>query len=263
MSFANTIIDSSLDPSTNVGLNVGPHAALDARAARRLARLLNPAPAFQAHLPGDAGRARVEHYIADRFQAVHGASIHDFMPVLLTMGCHGRTTAATGVRAATRQSLFLEQYLSAPVEQVLGVAAGATVRRANVAEIGNLVATQGGSSYLLFMVLTAMLEQANFDWVVFTATPQVQKVLAYLGLNVHQLCSADPARLTQSSAAEWGRYYASQPQVVAGKVSEAMDVLNGRKLYSSVLSLFRGPIAGLAQVISQESVRRGSYILAA
>ena len=251
MSFANTII------------NANPDSGLDARAARRLARLLNPAPAFQAHLPGDAERARVEQYIAGRFQAVHGASIHDFMPVLLTMGCNGRITAATGVRAAAGQSLFLEQYLAGPVEQSLGAALGTTIRRANIAEIGNLVATQGGSSYLLFMVLTAMLEQASFDWVVFTATPQVQKVLAYLGLSVHRLCSADPARLTQSSAAEWGSYYASQPQVVAGKVSEAMGVLGGRKLYAGVLSLFRGPIADLAQVVSHESKRRGSYILAA
>ena len=251
MSFANTIIDAN------------PDSGLDARAARRLARLLNPAPAFQAHLPGDAGRARVERYIADRFQAVHGASIHDFMPVLLTMGCNGRTTAATGVRAAAGQSLFLEQYLSGPVEQVLGEPVGDSVRRANIAEIGNLVASQGGSSYLLFMVLTAILEQAGFDWVVFTATPQVQKVLAYLGLRVHRLCRADPARLTQSSAAEWGSYYASQPQVVAGKVAEAMGVLEQRKLYAGVLSLFRGPIADLAQLVSQESKRRGSYILAA
>lgn len=251
MSFANTIIDANLD------------SGLDARAARRLARLLNPAPTFEAHLPGTAGRARVEQYIANRFQTVHGASIHDFMPVLLTMGCNGRATAATGVRAAACQSLFLEQYLSGPIEQVLGVAAGEAVRRANVAEIGNLVATQGGSSYLLFMVLTAMLEQARFEWVVFTATPQVQKTLAYLGLSVHRLCSADPARLTLSSAAEWGRYYASQPQVVAGRVSEAMGVLNRRKLYAGVLSLFRGPIVDLACVVGQESKRRGSYILAA
>ena len=132
---------------------------LDAKAARRLARLLNPAPAFQAHLPGGAERARVEQYIAARFREVHGANIHDFMPVLLTMGCHGRTTAATGVRAATRQPLFLEQYLSGPVEQSLGAAVGTAIPRARIAEIGNLVATQGGSSYLLFMVLTAILEQ--------------------------------------------------------------------------------------------------------
>lgn len=237
--------------------------ALDAKAARRLARLLNPAPAFEAHLPGDAGRVRVEQYIAARFREVHGANIHDFMPVLLTMGCHGLTTAATGVRAAAGQPLFLEQYLAGPVEQALGDETGETIHRASIAEIGNLVATQGGSSYLLFLVLTAMLERAGFEWVAFTATPQVQKVLAYLGLRVHRLCRADPARLTGSSADEWGSYYASQPQVVAGKLADGMATLNQRKLYSSVVSLFRDQIEDLAATIRRESIQRGSCILAA
>jgi len=247
--------DSNLDP--------GLDAKLQAKAARRLARMLNPVPAFRTHLPRQAGRLEVEQYIANRFQEAHGANIHDFMPVLLTMGCHGRTTAATGLRAATQQPLFLEQYLSGPVEQVLEAAAGESIHREKIAEIGNLVASRGGSSYLLFLVLTQMLEHAGFDWVVFTATPQVQTVLAYLGLSVHRLCAADPARLTESSAAEWGSYYASQPQVVAGKVSDAMTVLKARTLYASVLSLFRGQIIEVADILRRESSQRGSYIFAA
>jgi hypothetical protein len=237
--------------------------AADAKAARRLARLLNPAPAFQAHLAGSPDRVKVEQYIAAQFHAVHGATIHDFMPVLLTMGCHGMTTAATGIRAAANQALFLEQYLSRPVESTLTELAGAPVGRAKVAEIGNLVATQGGSSYLLFMVLTAVLQRSGFDWVVFTATPQVQKVLAYLGLEIHALCEADPTRLTHSSMAEWGRYYSSRPQVVAGKVADAMQVLNQRKLYASILGLFRNPIDDLAGEVRRASAQRGTYTLAA
>ena len=235
---------------------------LDARAARRLARLLNPAPAFLAHLPGSADRPVVEQYIAEQFRAVHGATIHDFMPVLLTMGCHGNISAATGVRAAS-QPLFLEQYLSHPVENALRTLAGQAVARHRVAEIGNLVATQGGSSYLLFMVLTAVLEQAGFEWVVFTATPQVRKALRCLGLPTHALCDADPSRLTQSTATEWGRYYKSQPKVVAGRVADAMDVLTQRKLYASVLSLFRDPITDLAEIVSRESIQSGTFTLAA
>lgn len=236
---------------------------IDARAARRLARLLNPAPAFQAHLPESPERARVESYIATQFRAVHGANIHDYMPVLLTMGCHGLTTAATGVRAAAGQALFLEQYLAGPVESAVSAVAGRPIKRNDVAEIGNLVATQGGSSYLLFMVLTAVLQQAGFEWVVFTATPQVQKVLAYLGLQVHVLCEADPARLTQSSAVEWGRYYQSKPKVVAGNVADAMQTLNERMLYSSVLALFRSHIDELAGAVSRASTQRGTFTLAA
>lgn len=236
---------------------------LDAKAARRLARLLNPAPAFGVHLPGSAERGRVERYIAERFHAAHGARVHDFMPALLTMGCNGRITAATGVRAAARQPLFLEQYLSAPVEEAVSRAARENVCRPQLAEIGNLVASQGGSSYLLFLVLTAMLQRSGFEWVVFTATPQVRKVLAVLGLETQALCEADPARLTQGSAAEWGRYYASRPQVVAGKVCDAMAVLEQRVLYASVLALFRSQIEQLAAVVARESMQHGTFTIAA
>ena len=247
----------------------------ETRAARHLARLLNPAPVFSAHAPGTAARGQVEHYIADRFEAAHGAHVHDFMPVLLTMGCAGHISAAAGIRAAAgqgpaagqdpaaAQGLFLEQYLSGPVETAIAALAGAPVQRGKIAEIGNLVATQGGSSYLLFLLLTAILGQAGFEWVVFTATPQVRKALDTLGLQVEVLCAADPARLTQGSAADWGRYYAAGPTVVAGRVADALPALQRRQLYAGVLSLYRGAIADLARTVSRESIRRGTCTLAA
>lgn len=241
----------------------------DARAARHLARLLNPAPLFSAHTPDAPLRAGVERYIADRFEAAHGAHVHDFMPVLLTMGCAGHTSAAAGIRAAAGHGtaaghgLFLEQYLPGPVETAITTVAGAPVQRNRIVEIGNLVATQGGSSYLLFLVLTAILGQADFEWVVFTATPQVRKALDALGLRVEVLCAADPSRLTQGSAADWGRYYSSAPVVVAGQVADALSVLHRRSLYAGVLSLYRGAIAELALVVARESIRRGTCTLAA
>lgn len=236
---------------------------VDALAARRLQRLLNPLPAFAAHVPCAPQRAAVEQYIAAQFQAVHGATIHDFMPVLLTMSCRGLTTAATGIRAASARPLFLEQYLSCPVEEAIHSTAGAAAQRANIAEIGNLVATRGGASYLLFMVLTNLLQAAGFDWVVFTATPQVRKAIAHLDLETVVLGRADPARLTRSSAAEWGRYYASQPLVVAGRIADAMAVLGRRKLCASALSLFQRPVSELAGIINQASGQRGTFTLAA
>ncbi|MDX1379841.1 MAG: thermostable hemolysin [Xanthomonadales bacterium] len=233
------------------------------RAARHLARLLNPAPVFAAHTPEAGDRAVVERYIANRFAAAHGAHVHDFMPVLLTMGCAGRISAAAGIRAAARRTLFLEQYLANPVETAVAEVAGMPVGRSRIVEIGNLVATQGGSSYLLFLLLTAILGQAGFEWVVFTATPQVRKALDTLGLRVDVLCAADPSRLTHGTAAEWGRYYASGPVVVAGKVADAMAVLHRRPLYAGVLSLYRAAIAELALVVVRESFRRGTCTFAA
>lgn len=235
----------------------------DPRTARRLARLLDPAPAFRAFLPGSPGRAGVEDYIAQRFFAVHGASINEFMPVLLTMGCHGSTSAAAGIRAAGSQALFLEHYLESPVEGAVSAVAGAPVRRAGIAEIGNLVATRGGASYLLFMVLTAILGRAGFEWVVFTATPQVQRALSHLGLETDCLCKADPARLGPADAERWGRYYANGPRVVTGDVSRAVALLNQRKLPAGALALFGGAIETLATSVRNASLHDGTLRLSA
>jgi hypothetical protein len=235
----------------------------DAHAARRLGRLLNPAPVFAVHAPGSAARPMVERFITARFRAVHGASVSEFMPALLTMACGGGLTAAAGVRAAQRQPLFLEQYLSLPVEQALARLQQQSVQRAQLVEIGNLVTSQGGSSYLLFLVLAATLERAGFEWVVFTATAPVRKALVRLGLETHGLGDADPARLTRSPPEAWGSYYASRPRVVAGKIADAMAVLHRRRLYASVLTLFNAPIETLSETIAGASVGRGTCTFAA
>jgi len=238
-------------------------ATAEHRATRRLLQLLAPAPVFQAHSPNDCGRNEVESYIATHFHKAHGAIISDFMPVLLTMGCNGNITAATGVRAAATQPLFLEQYLDEPVERIVTRITDSTVTRSEIAEIGNLVATQGGASYLLFMVLTAVLDEAGFGWVTFTATPQVQKVLGRLGLPVQRLCAADASRLGPESAKEWGRYYASRPQVVVGNVSGARVLLEQHALYAGALNLFDETITRLATAVRQGSHRHGTRRLAA
>ena len=67
------------------------------------------------------------------------------------------------------------------------------------------------------------------------------------------LCDADPGRLTQSTATEWGSYYDSRPKVVAGKVADGMAALNERVLYSRILSLFRGQLTELAEVLGNDS----------
>ena len=81
----------------------------------RLGRLLSPCPAFDLFLPETDQRHRVTEYIANQFKAAHGASIHDFMPLLLTMQCQGEFSAVSGVRPAARHPLFLEQYLGQSV----------------------------------------------------------------------------------------------------------------------------------------------------
>lgn len=222
-------------------------------ASALLDRLVDPMPTFATHLRGSPGRSAVEGYIADQFKAVHGAQIHDFMPVLLTMRCNGKLSAVAGLRMAGSQPLFLEQYLEHRVEQVLGVQFGRTVARSGVVEIGNLVATRKGSNYLLFLVLAAILRQLQYDWCVFTATPPVLKVLGKLGIQLHHLCAADIGRLDAGARADWGQYYDQRPVVVAGEIASNVEALQQRLLIAGVLSMFQQSVDRLAVDISATS----------
>lgn len=224
------------------------------RASRGIAHFLSPGPAFRLHSSSALDRALVEQYVSDRFQEIHGATIRDFMPLLLTMSCNSRFSAAVGIRPAQEQALFLEQYLSETVEKAISRTAGHAVERGSVSEIGNLVATKRGSSQLLFLILTAVLQATDSEWLVFTATPGVQKSIRRLGFRFHTLGDADPSLLDEPSCLnDWGSYYESQPQVVAGSLSEAMAVLSDRKIYKCLLAHYENSIDTLVASIKSQN----------
>jgi hypothetical protein len=219
------------------------------RTARKLARFLSPKPVFKLHSRIGTERKQLEAYIYEQFHSAHNASIKDFMPQLFSIKCNGRFSAAAGVRPGSQQDFFLEQYLPERVEKIIGDLKGETIERRKIAEIGNMVATQRGSSQLLFLIFYAVLQQSKHEWIVFTATPTVLKGIRQLGFNLHTLGEASLNALDSSAQDNWGTYYEDRPQIVAGNLAEAMELMSGRKIYSSLLSLFKGRITELAKAI--------------
>nr|WP_265944445.1 thermostable hemolysin [Dechloromonas sp. A34] len=57
---------------------------------------------------------------------------------------------------------------------------------------------------------------------VFTATGELIRIFAKLGLPLLALAPADPARLG-SEAGAWGSYYETAPVVVAGRIRWAFE----------------------------------------
>ncbi len=214
-------------------------------------RVLFPQQELQLHDQPDAVRAEVESYIASRFDECYGAEITTFLPRLISAQFDGKTSAAVGLNMAATGSLFLEQYLDASVEQTLAGAAKQPICRDNIVEIGNLTVTQSGNSFLVFILLNAILDAAGYRWVSFTATRQVRRILGKLDCRAHKLCDAKVSKLN-SDQAKWGAYYETEPEVLAVNIQESMAILNSQKLTADILENYRETIAKLAAQLRKD-----------
>ena len=229
-----------------------------------IVRLLSPGPVFEIHNINSYERASVESYISEQFEAAHGAKISEYMPDLLTMRCAGNLSGAAGIRFSNDETLFLERYLSNSIEQTISDITGQNAERRSIVEIGNLVASHRGSSQLLFILLTAILNKVDCQWAVFTATPVVEKLLRKLGLELYALVEANPCVVRDSKDLEnWGTYYQNKPKVFCVSPAPSLKALSERKILSSILSLFQSRIITLAEVINSGHKEFEQYALTA
>ena len=172
----------------------------------------------------DPRRAAVEAFIAQRFLEVHGARISVFMPQLLALfDDQGAVRAAVGIRDAGDQSLFLEHYFDASVEQVIVDRAGVSVERERIVEIGNLASVDRQASRRMFKLLAQHLHAERFEWAVFTGCSSLHRLFAAIGIETVGLGRALQSRLPADQQT-WGGYYEDNPQVVAGRIGLGRQV---------------------------------------
>lgn len=173
-----------------------------------------------ADAPGE--RAALERFIAERFLLAHGARIVHFCAHLLGLrDSHGRWQAAAGYTPAASSRLYLEHYLDRPVEEMLAAAAGERIAREAVAEVGNLATAAAGMGRALIPAIGRHLHRLGYRWVAFTATRELRNAFRRLRLEPVELAPALAARLPDGGAA-WGRYYAHQPSVLAGRIAACL-----------------------------------------
>jgi hypothetical protein len=175
-------------------------------------------------------RAKLQDYVRTVFRRAHDARVDMFYPHLLGFYAEHGLRAVVGYRGAFGQTLFAEQYLDAPAEELVMARAGRAFKRADMVEVGNLALAEPGQARWVIAATTAFLAAAGYHWVLFTATRPLANAFLRLGLRPLALAAANPARLHDGRAA-WGRYYNQGPAVYAG------DILAGAaKLASSTRS---------------------------
>jgi len=206
---------------------------------------------FQLCLQGALGRQEQEAFIAKRFNDVYGAQVDEFYPVLMSRTENNSLSSVVGIRPGTDKPLFLEQYLELPLDEAIHQKTGNRVCRNTLAEIGNLASNCRRSNQLMFIILTAVLAEAGYEWVVFTATSQVRALLRRLKFYPVTLCGADPTRLHDNSDA-WGSYYAAGPEVQSGSLKEGMEILRQNPFTAGLLKRHELEIRQLARQLQNK-----------
>jgi len=195
-------------------------------------------------------KTEVNKHVKQCFAQSYGADIDTFEPYILSTYDDKGINATIGFQpAATKKPLFLESYLEGSIEEELTIVLSQDIKRHQVVEVGNLSSSHKGSaSRILFILSVAILQQAGFKWVTFTATKQVQKLLGKLNLTTTSICEADPLKLADKGA-KWGSYYADKPMVVVGNLNDAIAELQSHKVIKSIIDNYQDTITDSANRI--------------
>ena len=181
------------------------------------------------HGPDHPERGAVEAIIRGVFAERYGAALSGFAPLLVSLSDDSGLLAAAGYRPAASGPLFLERYLSAPVQTLLAPQTGAAPARQGIVEVGHLAAGRAGEGRRLILQLGPHLAAQGFQWVVSTLTEELRQLFVRIGVAPLALGHADPTALG-AEAASWGRYYEHRPVVLAGQLPLALRQLQQRGL---------------------------------
>lgn len=171
-------------------------------------------------------RSQAEHFIAERFHALHGARVQHFMPVLLGLRDAGDVLlAACGLRGGAAGELFLESYLRRPVEHALSSALNEAVERDRIVEVGNLAVALPATAREFIAALTRFLVASPYEWVVFTGVTALRNAFRRLGIALIDLGPAVLDALPPGMQDDWGDYYRGGPRVCAVSVHGAAQAI--------------------------------------
>ena len=172
----------------------------------------------------DERRTEAEAFVRGRFLRSHGAHIATFLPTLLLLtDARDELAAVAGFRNAADEPLFLEQYVPVPIEQALTSQTGAPVQREEIVEVGNFAALDSRRARILMSFMPAYFLERSARWIAFTATTAIRGILTAMGGHCMEVGAADGARVA-GGLDEWGRYYSSDPRVMAGYLPSARRI---------------------------------------
>lgn len=162
---------------------------------------------------------------AAQYKQHFNCQLRETYPAYFCLMRRDRVIAACGIRSSS-ETLFLQQYLDAPVTAMLSDRIGRSVMPEQLVELGGFSVSKRGLALPFMAALVPALGAQGFTHAVATATLPVRRCLKNLGIPTVNLGSAAVTNLVQPTS-DWGRYYDMRPAVVAGSIVDAGLALTG------------------------------------
>lgn len=190
-------------------------------------RAAEPALHIEALLEiGPERLLEAQRFINKRYAEEYQAAVQGFMPRLFALtDKDGQILGVVGVRDGS-SPLFLECYLNAPIETLIGQSIHHPVTRQSIVEVGQFAGSSAGATREMICRLTAFLYHAGYRWVVFTGTRALRNGFRRLGLSPTDLGPAEQTRLPVNDPNHWGSYYLHQPRVQFGSIPQGFHALS-------------------------------------
>ena len=200
------------------------------------------------HQESSESRVALERFITQKFADTHSATIRAFMPRLITLDYGSETTATIGIRSASENALFLEQYMDGSIEQEISSVCLDNVVRKDIVEIGNFAAKSVSAAGLLFTLLADSLKKSGYKWMAFTATAEIEKMISRLGCQPYILSDALAEKLRED-ADDWGGYYQRAPRVMACNLENTINAALKNKRLATIFTQYNAETTSLARSI--------------
>jgi hypothetical protein len=191
-----------------------------------------------------ANQEIIRSFTNSRFMSAYGADVKDFLPHSLALIDQKiRLKATMGYQSAAEHCLYLEQYLSNPIEQCIAEHLDIDApNRKDIVEVGNLASISYGGTLRLIINLANYFKKIGFKWMVMTAIPQVISVFHKLGIETElEKLTKAKAEAVRNSESDWGNYYEKQPFVVCANILNSIKSLEDNELMRKIMQHVQPP----------------------
>lgn len=181
-----------------------------------------------------ADRPELENYVRAVFYQRFGARPQHLFPWIAELRDHfGIRIGALGLRWGCKSSFFSEVYLEEPADCAIARHFRRPLERSQIMEVGHFAASHAGAGRITIVAMAALTAQLPVAWILGTLNRPIRRSFGRAGVPLVELAEAR-AKKMGAEAHCWGRYYESQPKVMA------VDISMGRRTLSVT--------GGLAQI---------------